>query len=57
MRMFVIGLAVGAFGGLLWMIEMVRRSTERDRVAGQLWPRPDGSFRSYGAVWDIPATR
>lgn len=55
MRGFVIGIVVGTVAAVLWALEIVRRNGERDRVRGHLWPRPDGSARSYGEVWDHPA--
>jgi hypothetical protein len=53
MRGFVIGLAAGATVALLWVIEAVRRNAGPDRAGAPLWPRPDGSVRSYGEVWDL----
>lgn len=55
MRAFAIGIAVGTTATVLWVLETVRRNAERDRVKARLWPRPDGSVRSYGEVWDHPA--
>ena len=52
MRAFVIGIAVGAGAAVLWVLETVRRNAERQRAKAKLWPRPDGSVRSYGEVWD-----
>ena len=55
MRGFVIGIVVGTLAAVVWALETVRRNGERDRVRGKLWPRPDGSARSYGEVWDHSA--
>jgi len=55
MRAFGIGISVGVIAALLWVIESARRAASADRAGASLWPRPDGSARSYGEVWDIPA--
>jgi hypothetical protein len=53
-RGFAIGIVVGTLAVLVAALEIVRRNAERDRVRAALWPRPDGSARSYGEVWDHP---
>jgi len=55
LRGFLIGIVVGTLAAILWALETVRRDAERDCVRANLWPRPDGSVRSYGEVWDHPA--
>jgi hypothetical protein len=51
-RAFVLGVAVGAAGLLLGIIEFVRRAAGVDaRPSGQ-WPRHDGSDQGFGTVWD-----
>jgi hypothetical protein len=52
MRGLMLGVGIGVVAALLWVIEVIRRDGERRKVAGHLWPRPDGSARSYGEVWD-----
>ena len=54
-RGLILGFAVATFAAMLLLIESVRRKADRDRVRGHLWPRPDGTARSYGEVWDHPA--
>ena len=54
MRGLLLGVGVGTVAALLWVIEFVRHDGERSRAGGHLWPRPDGSVRSYGEVWDHP---
>lgn len=51
-RGLVLGVGVGIVAALLWVIEFIRRDAERSRAGADLWPRPDGSVRSYGEVWD-----
>jgi hypothetical protein len=53
-RGFLIGMVVGTIAAILWVLETVRRNGERNRARGHLWPRHDGSVRSYGEVWDHP---
>lgn len=54
-RGLLLGACVGIVAALLWVIEFIRRDAERNRVDGHLWPRPDGSVRSFGEVWDHPS--
>ena len=52
-RGFAIGIALGAIATMFWMIESVRRRAEPRTASARLWPRPDGSVRSFGEVWEF----
>ena len=54
MRHLMIGAAIGSMEAILVVIESVRRESTRTAARAPLWPRPDGSVRSFGEVWDIP---
>jgi len=54
MRHLIIGAAIGSMAAILVVIESVRRESTRAAPRAPLWPRPDGSIRSFGEVWDIP---
>ena len=45
---------LGVIGAAMWRVGAVRRRASRQVAWGRLWPRPDGSVRSFGEVWDHP---
>ena len=53
-RPVLVALILGIGGALVWSIGLTRRAVPGDAVWTSLWPRPDGSIRSYGEVWDLP---
>ena len=56
-RHLLIGGAIGLMAAILLVIESVRRESSNAPARAPLWPRPDGSIRSFGEVWDIPGDR
>lgn len=50
----LVAMTLGIIGTLCWLIGPLRRGMTRSVVLAPLWPRPDGSVRSYGEVWDHP---
>jgi hypothetical protein len=53
-RRLIVLAAVGTFGAAALVVGSVRRDALRAEAWAPLWPRPDGSVRSYGEVWDLP---
>ena len=45
---------VCAIGAVAWVFTTLRRETPEHIAWTPLWPRPDGSVRSFGEVWDHP---
>jgi hypothetical protein len=54
-RQLGIGAAIGFLATLALVIGRVRVQAGRKVAAANLWPRPDGSTRSFGEVWDFAA--
>ena len=57
MRRLVVAAAFGAVGSVVWVVGALRLNAARPVAWAPLWPRPDGSVRSFGEVWDHPDAR
>jgi hypothetical protein len=57
MRRLMIPGTLAAIGAAVWFIGSGRRDPARDIAWAPLWPRSDGSVRSFGEVWDHPQLR
>ena len=58
-RSLIVATVFALVGAVVWTLGSIRREATRQVVRTALWPRPDGSVRSYGEVWDYasPETR
>jgi hypothetical protein len=43
-----------SIGAVAWVVGTMRREAATRVVWAPLWPRADGSVRSFGEVWDHP---
>lgn len=56
-RRLVVPGTLAGIGVVVWFIGPRRREPARGVAWAPLWPRPDGSLRSFGEVWDHPQLR
>jgi hypothetical protein len=53
-RSLGVAVVVCAIGATAWVVGTIRRDAATHVAWAPLWPRPDGSVRSFGEVWDHP---
>ena len=53
-RRIVFVAAMSLVGVFCLIVGSIRRAVPPEVAWAPLWPRPDGSVRSFGEVWDHP---
>jgi hypothetical protein len=54
MTRWLVAAVIAMVAAAAWIIGAKFREAGEELATASLWPRPDGSERSFGLVWDFP---